>query len=42
MSQSTTQASRRNVMTASLGLAAATAALPAIASAQTAAPASAG
>jgi len=41
MSQSTTQASRRNVMTASLGLAAATAALPAIASAQTAAPASA-
>ncbi len=41
MSQSTTQASRRNVMTASLGLAAATAALPAIASAQTAAPAAA-
>lgn len=37
MSQSTTQASRRNVMTASLGLAAAAAALPAIASAQTAA-----
>lgn len=41
MSQSTTQASRRNVMTASLGLAAATAVLPAIASAQTAAPAAA-
>ncbi|OYX69160.1 MAG: alpha/beta hydrolase [Caulobacter sp. 32-67-35] len=39
MSQSNTQASRRNVMTAGLGLAAASAALPAIASAQSAAPA---
>jgi len=39
MSQSTTQASRRNVMTASLGLAAATAALPFAASAQAATPA---
>jgi len=39
MSQSTTQASRRNVMTASLGLAAVAAAAPVVASAQSAAPA---